>query len=163
MTTLPGKRLSTSLEDYLEAIAQLERENRVARVRDIARLLSVRMPSVTGALKSLKEKGLVNYERNSFISLTRQGRGLARGVQERHDALRRFLEAVLELPGEAAEAQACRMEHAVTAETTRRLSRLTGFFQSEVIGKGVVSPGGWSALLGGGARDVEERPDGSSR
>ncbi len=149
MNVLPNKKLSTSLEDYLEAIMRLERENRVARVRDIAGLLEVQMPSVTGALKLLKGKGLVNYERGSFISLTRQGRALARGVQEKHDVLRRFLEVVLDLPGDAAQEQACRMEHSVTTETVLRLSRLTGFFQQEVIGKGDLSMESWRSVLEG--------------
>ena len=59
------RQLSTSLEDYLEAIIRLEKANRVARVKDIAGALNVQMPSVTGALKTLRDKGYVDYERNS--------------------------------------------------------------------------------------------------
>ena len=67
------EELSASIEDYLEAIGHLEKQNRVARVKDIAERLNVQMPSVTGALKVLRGKGLVNYERNSYITLTEDG------------------------------------------------------------------------------------------
>ena len=50
-----GKKLSSSMEDYLEAIAFLKKDKGVARVRDIGRLLKVRTPSVTGALNVLAE------------------------------------------------------------------------------------------------------------
>lgn len=149
MNAIPKRKLSTSMEDYLEAIGHLERENRVARVRDIARLLEVQMPSVTGALKALKQRGLVDYERNSFIRLTGRGRSLARDVQARHEMLRCFLESVLNLPASEAQEQACRMEHAVTTETALRLGRLTDFFHREVIGKGGLSPQAWRAVLEG--------------
>ena len=59
--------LTTSMEDYLEAISILEEDKKYVRVRDIARHMKVKMPSVTGALKSLTERKLVNHERVSFV------------------------------------------------------------------------------------------------
>ena len=64
--------LTRSMEDYLEAISVLDEEKKYVRVKDIARYMKVKMPSVTGALKSLVEKKLVNHERYEYVELTDQ-------------------------------------------------------------------------------------------
>ncbi len=113
--------LSESLEDYLETILDLEKTNKVARVKDIAEKLGVLRGSVTGALKSLTEKGLINYEPYSFITLTRKGASIAREITRRHQVLRDFLQKVLLLDPENAEKNACRMEHAMDKAVIDRL------------------------------------------
>ncbi len=126
----PGrKRLTGSLEDYLEAILLLVRQGQVARVRDIAKRLGVGMPSVTAALKTLTKRGLVNYGPYQVITLTDLGRQVAEGVRSRHQVLRRFLTEVLALDEPAAEANACRMEHAVDDQAMGRLSEFVEFVQ----------------------------------
>lgn len=129
--------LSPSMEDYLETILTLETKNRVARVKDIAAALSVQMPSVTSALKALKEKGLVNYEKNSYIVLTEQGKKIAQSVTDRHFAVAGFLHKVLCLPVEEAQDTACRIEHVISPDIARRLEHLTRFTEEEVLGKSV--------------------------
>ncbi len=119
--------LTPSLEDYLEAILQLEEKNRVARVKDIAERLSVQMPSVTGALKNLKSKGLIEYEKNSFINLTPQGKELAEAVLSKHKILVSFLEQALLLGTEKAADEACRIEHSIDKETAKRIDNLNSF------------------------------------
>ena len=115
------KTLSENLEDYLETILALESENKVARVKDIAEQLGVLRGSVSGALKNLAEKGLVNHEPYSFITLTKEGKKLATEIRRRHDVIKGFLAEVLQLNGERAEANACRMEHAMDKPTVDRL------------------------------------------
>ena len=66
--------LSSSLEDYLEAIFNLLKESNIARSKDIAESLGVSRASVTGALRVLKEKGLANYKPYDYITLTETGR-----------------------------------------------------------------------------------------
>jgi DtxR family Mn-dependent transcriptional regulator len=127
--------LTPSLEDYLEAILTLERKNRVARVKDIAELLRVQMPSVTGALKTLKKKGYINYEKNSFISLTSEGMGIANLITDRHEIITEFLSNVLLLPREVASGQACKIEHVINEETARRLKNCTDYLAKEVVSK----------------------------
>jgi len=117
--------LTPSMEDYLEAILLLEQKNRVARVKDIAEMLSVQMPSVTGALKSLKSRDLVEYEKNSFINLTPKGMKLAKAILERHEILVEFFREGLGLTGEHAEEQACMVEHAIDQDTALRFRNLT--------------------------------------
>jgi len=118
------KDLSPSLEDYLEAILQLETKNKVARVKEIAEALNVQMPSVSGALKTLKSKGLIIYEKNSYIVLSAKGLEIARSVQNKHSILTGFLEEILLLPKSIAEDQACKIEHIISRETSIRIQRL---------------------------------------
>ena len=115
--------LSESLEDYLETILLLEQTNKVARVKDIADKLGVLRGSVTGALKALAEKGLINYEPYSFITLTRKGAGIAKEIARRHEVIKDFLQCVLLLPPDRAEENACRMEHAMDKAVIDRLVR----------------------------------------
>jgi len=113
--------LSESLEDYLETILFLEQTNKVARVKDIANKMGVLQGSVTGALKTLAEKGLINYEPYSFITLTRKGAGIAKEIARRHEVIKDFLQCVLLLPPNKAEENACRMEHAMDKAVIDRL------------------------------------------
>jgi DtxR family transcriptional regulator, Mn-dependent transcriptional regulator len=106
-----GDALSASLEDYLEAILQLERTSRVARVSEIAEQLNVSRPSVTGALKGLASRGLVSHARYGHVTLTEEGAAIAVGVEGRHVAIREFLTGVLSVPEEKADLAACRLEH----------------------------------------------------
>ena len=114
-------QLSESMENYLEAILALEKTSKVARVKDIAERLNLKKGSVTGALKSLAEKGLINYEPYSFITLTAKGRRKAEQVAYRHRVLKDFLLNILQVDPETAEETACRMEHAVDGQTMERL------------------------------------------
>jgi len=113
--------LSESLEDYLEVILKLEQAHKVARAKDIAEKMNVQRGSVTGALKNLKERKLINYEPYSFITLTPKGKKLAREISRRHAVLKDFLFNVLQIDVETAEATACRMEHAIDKKTLERL------------------------------------------
>jgi DtxR family Mn-dependent transcriptional regulator len=113
--------LSESLEDYLEVILKLEEANKVARAKDIASKLGIQRGSVTGALKSLEEKGLINYEPYSFITLTQEGKKIAEEITYRHSVLKDFLSNVLQIDAETAENTACRMEHTIDRKTLERL------------------------------------------
>jgi DtxR family Mn-dependent transcriptional regulator len=108
--------LSASLEDYLEAILQLERASRVARVSEIADQLGVSRPSVTGALKNLAGRGLVSHARYGHVVLTDEGTRIAMDVERRHVLIRDFLTGVLAIPDDKAEIAACRMEHVLEAD-----------------------------------------------
>lgn len=123
-------KLSASLEDYLEVILHLVTEKHVARARDIAKRLKVNRSSVTGALRSLAEKGLVNYEPYEAITLTRGGRTVARNVVRRHEVLQDFLVKVLSVDVAKADQAACQMEHAVPPPVLERLVRFVDFVEA---------------------------------
>ena len=116
-----NRELSESMENYLETIFDLERENKVARAKDIASRLDVQRGSVTGALKGLEEKGLINYEPYSFVTLTHKGKKIAQEIAKRHAILKEFLLSVLQIDAEIAENTACRMEHVIDKNTLERL------------------------------------------
>jgi len=121
--------LSASLEDYLEVIYHLERSNRVARAKDIADQMNVQRASVTGALKGLAGRGLINYSPYSYITLTSAGRTVARDIIRRHETLKEFFMAALQLDPEEAEANACRIEHAIDPMAVDRLVRFLEFIK----------------------------------
>lgn len=127
---LPAEKLSRRLEDYLEAVLMLSREGGVARVSDIAERTEVSKPTVTAAVKSLSQAGLVNHGRYQFVTLTKAGEEAARQIRGRHEALVEFMVDVLDLDLERAEANACRMEHVVDDVVLDRLSLL-----AEVVGQ----------------------------
>lgn len=121
MSPEPSRKLSASLEDYLEAIFHLEAGAPGARSKDIAQTLGVARSSVTGAVQLLREKGLANYEPYGCITLTHRGLALAQEVVRKHDILRSFFENVLGVEKEAAQQAACRAEHALGQEIIGRL------------------------------------------
>ncbi|RJP21119.1 MAG: metal-dependent transcriptional regulator [Candidatus Abyssobacteria bacterium SURF_5] len=122
--------LSPSQEDYLETIYQIGLKKRAVRSKDIARSMKVTRPSVTGALQSLAEKGLIQYEPYEFITLTPKGLIAARRVVRRHTVMHDFLTKVLGICRAEAEEQACRLEHAISGDLTRRLALFVEFLES---------------------------------
>ena len=122
--------LTSNMEDYLEVILNLQQEQRVARVKDVAQRLNVKMPSVTGAMKGLAEKGLVNYERYSYLTLTAAGEKIAREIGERHKTFYSFLTEVLQLDHNTAERDACRLEHATCRKTFLKIKNFTDNYKS---------------------------------
>ena len=113
--------LSENMENYLETILDLQKANKVARAKDIAERLGLQKGSVSGALKVLKEKDLINYKPYSFITLTAKGKKIAESIHRRHNVLNDFLQNVLQIDAEKADNTACRMEHVIDEETLERL------------------------------------------
>jgi len=128
-TVVHSVALSASLEDYLEAIYQIVREKRVARVKDITERLRVHKSSVSGALRALSERKLVNYAPYEAITLTPAGRRAGREVLRRHEALRDFFVKVLGVEEGLASEAACGMEHALPAQALERLVKFTQFIE----------------------------------
>ena len=128
-TTTAEADLSASLEDYLEAIYHIVRDKQAARPKDISQRLKVGNSSVTGALKSLASRKLVNYAPYDIVTLTPSGERAARDVVHRHESLREFFTKVLAADIELAEDAACRMEHAVPPELLDRFVRFVEFVE----------------------------------
>jgi len=122
------KRLSESMEDYLEIIYRLEKKKGFARTSDISSFFGHKPSSVTGMLQKLDEQALVNYEKYRGVTLTAKGKQLAKDVSRRHETLVSFLK-VLGIDKEIAEEDACRIEHAVHKETIERLRKFVSFVQ----------------------------------
>jgi DtxR family Mn-dependent transcriptional regulator len=118
------------MEDYLETILMLMRDNGVARSKDIVKRLKVNRSSVAGAIQALSDRGLVNHELYGGVTLTADGKKIAAGVLRRHEALRDFMVEVLEIdPAEADEA-ACRMEHGISRKIVDRFAKFSEFMKT---------------------------------
>jgi DtxR family Mn-dependent transcriptional regulator len=124
-------KLSSQMEDYLETIYHLCQAEGVARVKTIAGRLGVTTPSVVGAIKNLKRRKLVCQELYGYVRLTEEGEKIAERVIQRHEVLTLFFEEFLGLDSETASRDACRIEHAVSPKTVRRLRSITEFVESE--------------------------------
>lgn len=124
-----GLALSASLEDYLEAIFHIAADKKVARSKDISNRLGVNNSSVTGALRALAERGLVNYAPYDLITLTDEGKAVAEDVIRRHEALRDFFVKVLFIDAQTAEEGACKMEHVIPQSILERFIEFVDFVE----------------------------------
>ncbi len=122
--------VTPTMENYLEAIYNLDNEKRVVRVKDIAERLGVKMPTVTNMLKTLNERALIDYERYEYLELTQRGEDVGKEIDRRHHILRSFLTDILGIDFDKADEEACKMEHAVGASTMDRLVAFMDFIQS---------------------------------
>ena len=118
--------ISANIEEYLEWIYRLSKEEVQVTTTDLARRLKVSPASVTGMLKRLAERNLIHYEPYHEISLTDQGRQVAMSIVRRHGLLERLLTDVLGLPWHLADEEASRLEHAITPDVEERLARFLG-------------------------------------
>lgn len=109
-------KIRQSAEDYLEAMLILQEEFGYIRSIDIAKKLGVTKPSVSYAVKRLRESGYINMEANGPITLAPAGYKIAKRTYERHKALTAFLEK-LGVSREQAEEDACKIEHDISHET----------------------------------------------
>ncbi len=121
--------LTGALEDYLETVYQLVQSRKLARVKDIARARSVRAGSVSPAMRRLADLGMIRYVQREYIDLTPLGEEHARRILARHRILTRFFREILQVTPETAEADACAMEHSLSAEGMDHLTRLFEFLR----------------------------------
>jgi DtxR family transcriptional regulator, Mn-dependent transcriptional regulator len=118
--------VTSSLQDYLETILTLVEEKKAARVTDIAARMDIAKPSVIQALAILKERGLIIQDRYGPVELTEEGYKYAARILHRHNVICGFLIQVLGVSPEAAEKDACLMEHDLSSETFGRLLHYLG-------------------------------------
>jgi len=121
--------LTQSLEDYLEAIYELQRGQDAVRVKEIADSAGVSMPSASAAVQSLRERRLITHEPYGSVALTDEGQRTAEFLMRRHHTLTAFLHDILGLEAEQAEAEACDVEHALSPLTLSRLLAFVDFVE----------------------------------
>jgi DtxR family Mn-dependent transcriptional regulator len=122
-------RLSASLEDYLEVIALIIQDKKVARAKEIAARLQVSRSSVTEAFRALAKKKLINYAPYEVITLTDKGQAVAEDIILRHHALKDFFIKVLDVDEKIADIGACRIEHAAPRDIIDRMIRFVQFLE----------------------------------
>lgn len=113
-------KLHASGEDYLETILILQKQCGMVRSVDVARYMSVSKPSVCRAVAVLRDGGFLKMDEDHFLYLTDEGREIAEEIYARH---RFFTERLIAagVDPETAEADACRLEHAISSESFARL------------------------------------------
>lgn len=115
------KKISPSMEDYLEAIYFLQQTNQDVRVTDLACKLNISKPSVNRAINNLKKKNFVEHENYGLLKLTESGLKTAKNIAMRHVTIRKFLCDLLGVKKEIAEVEACRLEHSMSNDTIKKL------------------------------------------
>ncbi|MCL2606304.1 MAG: metal-dependent transcriptional regulator [Coriobacteriia bacterium] len=115
-------KLSESAEDYLEAIYMLSKSGGTVRSIDIANQLDYSKPSVSIAMKNLRESGFIKVGENGSISLTKDGFEAAQRVYERHKLISEWL-IFLGVDEKTALRDACKMEHGLSEASYQALKQ----------------------------------------
>lgn len=109
-------KIQKSAEDYLEAILVLSRRKGAVRSIDIAAELDFSKPSVSVAMKNLRENGYIEMDAGSYITLLPPGREIAEKIYERHTLISDWLIG-MGVPKDIATEDACRIEHVISDES----------------------------------------------
>lgn len=118
-------KIQESAENYLETILMLKKRKGSVRSIDIANELEFSKPSVSVAMKNLRENGYIEVDPDGYISLLPSGCAIAEKMFERHMTLTNWLTALGVSP-EVAQDDACRIEHVISEESFDALKRHIG-------------------------------------
>ena len=119
------KVAATSREDYLKAILVLQRKNGEVRSVDVARYLGVTKPSVSRAVSKMTAEGFLSMDKENILRFTEKGLQTAETIYERHCFFAEQLMAA-GVSEKTANEDACRLEHAVSEESFRKLREKFG-------------------------------------
>lgn len=114
--------LHESGEDYLETILRLREEKGQVRSIDVAGALSVSKPSVSVAMKKLRDSGHIEMDEAGLLTLTAEGEAVAQRIYERHRVIAKMLMG-LGVEPETAAREACKIEHDISADTFEKIKR----------------------------------------
>ncbi len=119
-------KIQESAENYLETILILQQRKGNVRSIDIANELQFTKPSISVAMKNLRENGYIEMDAGGLITLTEKGRQIAETIYERHTLLSDWLQILGVDPKIAAE-DACRIEHVISKESFDAIKRHAGY------------------------------------
>ena len=114
--------ITHSAAHHLLAILELSSKRGYARVTDVAKFLDITTGSASTNLKSLKQKGLVDEDDNKFLVLSEEGKELAEAILNRRHILEQFFLEILGVSPDQAEIDACKTEHLLSMETTKKMA-----------------------------------------
>ena len=130
MKTKNEKKLTASFENYLCAIYSIEKQNKAARVKDIANYLSVGASSVSEAMKALEKKEVINYEPYGLITLTKKGEKLVVEKIKRNEIISHFLKEVLLVDDSVVAENAKTIEYGMDEVVLEKFVRFLTFMQT---------------------------------
>lgn len=116
-------KIQESAENYLETILILKNKNGAVRSIDIANELSFSKPSVSVAMKNLRENGYIEVDSSGYITLLDSGRQIAEKIYERHTTLSKWLVS-LGVDAKTAAEDACRIEHIISSESFEAIKKI---------------------------------------
>jgi DtxR family transcriptional regulator, Mn-dependent transcriptional regulator len=116
-------------QEYIEIIYALEKQFRVARVKDIAEQRGVTRACVSLELNQLSKKNLISHGHYAHVTLTQKGKRLASVLDKRHRIIKHFLVHFLGISDAVAENDACNMEHIISSRTLESLSEFIDFVE----------------------------------
>ncbi|MDD3776611.1 MAG: metal-dependent transcriptional regulator [Actinomycetota bacterium] len=128
-------KLSPNIEDYLEAIYEIDIEEDEVRVKDIAQKLEINPASVTEILYKMQDLDLTDHQRYGKVTLTDKGYAIAKKIYTRHRVLVEFLSDILGVDEVQAEIDSCKIEHTISDATMKRLVKFIEFIQKNPHGK----------------------------
>lgn len=123
-------KIQESAENYLETILILGQKKGNVRSIDIAHELEFKKPSVSVAMKNLRQNGFIEVDDSGFITLTASGRQIAESIYERHLLFSRWL-TELGVNEKTAAEDACKMEHVLSAESFEAIKKHLHQFLNE--------------------------------
>ena len=116
-------KIQESAENYLETILILKNKNGAVRSIDIANELGFSKPSVSVAMKNLRENGYIEVDSSGYITLLDSGRQIAEKIYERHTTLSKWLVS-LGVDAKTAAEDACRIEHIISSESFEAIIKI---------------------------------------
>lgn len=116
-------KIHESAENYLETILMIKNKKGSVRSIDIANELEFSKPSVSVAMKNLRENGFIDVDSNGYITLLDKGQEIAEKMYERHTTLSKWL-IDLGVPDDIAVEDACRIEHIISVETFEAIKKI---------------------------------------
>ena len=116
-------KIQESAENYLETILILKNKNGAVRSIDIANELGFSKPSVSVAMKNLRENGYIEVDSSGYITLLDSGRQSAEKIYERHTTLSKWLVS-LGVDAKTAAEDACRIEHIISSESFEAIKKI---------------------------------------
>lgn len=116
-------KIQESAENYLETILILKNKNGAVRSIDIANELGFSKPSVSVAMKNLRENGYIEFDSSGYITLLDSGRQIAEKIYERHTTLSKWLVS-LGVDAKTAAEDACRIEHIISSESFEAIKKI---------------------------------------
>lgn len=126
-----------TIEDYVELLYNLQKENEPVHTNDIAHALNFNPASITEIFQKLSKEGYINYEKYSGVTLTKKGKKVAIATKKKHDTIKKFF-IILGVDDEIANTDACKIEHIINNHTLKRLSKFVEYVQNFKEGSGLL-------------------------
>ena len=122
--------LTESLEKYLLAIYYIVQENKAARVKDVSKYLNIGGPATSDAVKTLTERGFINYVPYGIITITEKGEQRAEEKIHRHKTISNFLEKVLQVDSERVQDSAKSIEYSMPEDVLEKFVSFLTFMEN---------------------------------